>query len=94
MDWEGSLWVRALVGITQGETETSLSEDRKENLSRFIFSVGMSSCLVGAPCSVISARVGCKVKICVMDKVDVSGCGGSSECRCINRGAKEQKRQA
>ena len=61
VDWEGSLWVRTLVGITQGETETSPSEDREENLFRIIFFVGMGSCLVGAPCSVISAWVGCKV---------------------------------
>ena len=37
VDWEGSLWVRTLVGITQGETETSPSEDREENLFRIIF---------------------------------------------------------
>jgi hypothetical protein len=55
VDWEGSLWVRTLVGITQGETETSPSEDSRENLFRIIFFVGMGSCLVGAPCSVISA---------------------------------------
>jgi hypothetical protein len=55
VDWEGSLWVRTLVGITQGETETSPSEDKRENLFRILFFVGMGSCLVGAPCSVISA---------------------------------------
>jgi len=37
VDWDGSLWVRALVGITQGETEASPSEDRMENLFHFIF---------------------------------------------------------
>ena len=57
----GGIALGASIGgkLLEAKRKLCLSEDSMK--ISFYFLVGMGSCLVGAPCSVISAWVGCKV---------------------------------